>query len=193
MNLDSIIEALLFASAKPCSIKRLSEISGAEADDVKKSLDDLARRLEECESGLMLARHGHEAELITRPEAAEKVGAFLKAEAYGELTRPSLEALTILAYRGPLTRPELEQIRGVQSALILRNLLLRGFIEEHEETRLGQPTYGVAMEFLRALGVASVSELPDYEDLRGNATVADVLSQLDAQSEVEAIDNEQKT
>mgnify|MGYP001582748920 CR=1 FL=1 len=179
MNIDAKLEALLFASAKPCTVKRLAEITGVDADDVKKGLDALAVRLEESGSGLMLVRHGHEAELVTRPDVAEMVGALLKAEAYGELTRPSLEALTILAYRGPLTRPELEQVRGVQSSLILRNLLLRGLIEEHEETRLGQSTYGVTVDFLRALGVSSVSELPDYEDLRGNATVADVLSQLD--------------
>ncbi|MBI4139222.1 SMC-Scp complex subunit ScpB [Candidatus Uhrbacteria bacterium] len=179
MTLDATIEALLFAAAKPCAVKRLAELTGKDADDVKKALATLEERLEEADSGLMLIRHGHEAELVTRPEASAIVSLLLKAEAYGELTRPSLEALTILAYRGPLTRPELEQIRGVQSSLILRNLMMRGLVEEREEMRLGQPKYAVTVDFLRALGLSSVEELADYEELRGHATVVDVLSQLE--------------
>ena len=89
---------------------------------------------------------------------------------HGELSRPSLEALTILAYRGPLTRPELEQIRGVHSSLILRNLLLRGLIEEKEDARLGQPLYSVTLDFLRHIGLASVEELPSTKNCAGIST-----------------------
>ncbi len=126
----------------------------------------------------MLQQHGNEAEPVTRPDAAEAVKNVITMEAVGELSRPSLEALTILAYRGPLTRPELEQVRGVQSSLILRNLMLRGLVEEKEDARLGQPTYAVTFDFLNALGLAGVTDLPDYAELRGHATIQDVLSDI---------------
>jgi len=135
--------------------------------------------LDEAESGVMLQKNGSEYELVTRPEVAEVVSQVVKAEAQGELSRPSLEALTILAYRGPLTRPELEQVRGVQSSMILRNLMIRGLVEEHEDVRLGQPTYAVTFAFLNHLGVASIESLPDYEVLRGHSAVSDVLAQLE--------------
>lgn len=179
MTLDRLIEAVLFATAKPQSIKKLAEILDADPADVKSALDALSTRLDESGSGLMLARNGHDAELVTRPEFAEIVSKVVRSEAAGELTRASLEALTILAYRGPLTRPELEQIRGVQSALILRNLMLRGLVEETEDTRLGQPAYAVTFDLLQRLGLGSVKELPDYDSLHANATVQDMLKQLE--------------
>jgi segregation and condensation protein B len=182
MELDAKLEAIMFAAAKPFTLKRLAELSGASADDVRSAVRNLSTRLEESGGGLMLQENGHEVELVTRPEVAELVSTVVKAEAAGELTRPSLEALTILAYRGPLTRPELEQIRGVQSALILRNLMIRGLVEEKEDSRLGQPTYAVTFEFLNHLGVPSVEALPDYSELRGHQAVADILADMESES-----------
>ncbi|MFH1078311.1 MAG: SMC-Scp complex subunit ScpB [Patescibacteria group bacterium] len=173
------IEAILFASSKPVSIKRFAELLDISADDVIAALKDLSESLDGRESGLMLQRNGHEVQIVTRPEAAEIVKQTVKAEASGELTRPQLEALTILAYRGPMTRPEVEQIRGIQSSLILRNLMMRGLVEEKGDERLGQPVYSVTFEFLNAIGVPSVEGLPEYETLRGHAAVADVLTQLE--------------
>ena len=126
----------------------------------------------------MLQRNGHDVELVTRSEAADLVKQVVNAEAQGELTRAALETLTILAYRGPLTRPELEQIRGIHSAVILRNLLLRGLIEQKEDSRLGQPVYSVTFEFLNHLGLSGVEQLPEYAALHGNATVSQVLADL---------------
>lgn len=183
MNLEAQIEAILFAAAKPFSIRRLAELTNQTPKDVEIAIESMLASLNDAESGVMLQRNGNDVELVTRPEAAEVVAQVVKAEAQGELSRPSLEALTILAYRGPLTRPELEQVRGVQSSMILRNLQLRGLVEEREDTRLGQPTYAVTFEFLNHLGVASVSELPEYESLRGHAAVSDVLAQLEPKDE----------
>ena len=183
MNLEAQIEAILFAAAKPFSIRRLAELTNQTPKDVEVAIESMLASLNDAESGVMLQRNGNDVELVTRPEAAEVVAQVVKAEAQGELSRPSLEALTILAYRGPLTRPELEQVRGVQSSMILRNLQLRGLVEEREDTRLGQPTYAVTFEFLNHLGVASVSELPEYESLRGHAAVSDVLAQLEPKDE----------
>ena len=179
MILSATIEAILFASAKPYSVKRLMELTSGSLEEVQAALEELGRNLDSHDSGVMLQRHGHEVELVTRPETADVIKQVVSSETQGELTRASLEALTILAYRGPLTRPELEQIRGVQSSMILRNLMMRGLVEEKEDTRLGQPTYAVTFEFLNHLGVPSVEALPDYATLRGHQAIADVLAQLE--------------
>lgn len=181
MTLDQRIEAILFASAKPFTVKRLAEVTKAAPDDVQAALVALEERLSGSGSAVMLQRSGHAVELVTRPEAADDVSLVVSEEAAGELTRPSLEALSILSYCGPMTRAELEQIRGVHSALILRNLMLRGLVEEREEGKLGQPLYAVTFDFLNHLGLQSVEALPDYEALRGHSTISDVLHDLEKQ------------
>ena len=178
-DLSALLEAILFAAAQPLGLKRLAVLTESKKEDVKHALTELRGRLEESGSGIMLLMHGDEAELVTRPEMAETVRAVLKAEMQGELSRPSLEALAILAYRGPMTRPELEQIRGVQSALILRNLMLRGLVEMKEEVRLGQPMYAVTIEFYKHLGMGKPEELPEYESLRGHSAVVQGLEELE--------------
>ncbi len=178
MTLDQTIEAILFAAAKPHSVKRLAELTSSEVADVEIALKALAERLDSSGSGIMLQKKGHDYELVTRPDAAEIVSHVVNEEAQGELTRAALEALTILAYRGPMTRPELEQIRGVHSSIILRNLMLRGLVEEQETDRFGQMMYAVTFDFLNHLGMKSVEDLPDYQELRGHAAISDVLAQL---------------
>ncbi|MCC7522928.1 SMC-Scp complex subunit ScpB [Candidatus Uhrbacteria bacterium] len=178
MNLSSRLEAILFAAAQPLSKKRLMDVTGADAKELESAFKELAERHGK-ESGIVLVVHGNEYELVTNPDAAEEVRAVLKAEQQGELSRPSLEALAILAYRGPMTRPELEQIRGVQSSMILRNLMLRGLVEMREEQKLGQPVYEVTAEFYKHIGYTSPSELPDYEALRGHSAVVQALQELE--------------
>jgi segregation and condensation protein B len=177
MSLDQRLEAILFAGAKPYGVKRLAEITDSASKDVEAGLKELEERLRD--TGLMLQRSGSEAQMVTRPEFAEDVNRVVREEAEGELTRASLEALTILAYRGPLTRPELEQIRGVHSSVILRNLMIRGLVEEKEDKRLGQPVYAVTFDFIRHLGLKSLEDLPKYEELRGHENVVDVLKDLE--------------
>jgi segregation and condensation protein B len=177
-SLERMLEAVLFAGARPFSVRRLAELCDAPSKDVDAALESLEKRLED--TAVMIQRSGADVQLVTRPEYAEVVKQVVRDEIAGELTRPSLETLTILAYRGPLTRPEIEQIRGVHSSLILRNLLLRGLVEETTDARLGQPTYAVTFDFLRHLGLKSADELPDYAELRGHENVMDVLKDLEA-------------
>lgn len=178
MNLDQTIEAVMFAGAKPFTVKRLCEIAEAEPEQTKQALADLGKRLDESGSAMMLQNIGHEYELVSRPEFAPAVSQVVNEETQGELTRAALEALTILAYRGPMTRPELEQIRGVHSSVIIRNLMMRGLVEEKSDQRLGQPLYAVTFEFLNHLGLSGAEGLPDYAELRGHAVISDMLEQL---------------
>ncbi len=186
MKHDALIEAILFATAQPMSARKLGEVLSLAPEQVEEALQALQDRLETSESGLSLVRSGQMAELVTHPEAAGVVRSVMKQDVQGELTKPSLESLAVLAYRGPMTRPELEQIRGVQSALIIRNLLLRGLIEQKEDVRLGQPTYGVTVAFYKHLGLSGPGDLPDYETLRGNSAVDQVLKELVADEQKDA-------
>ena len=174
-------EAVLFASARSWSVKKLADALEASQEETHAAVQLLAQRLEETQSALQIVQQGNEIELVTRGEYAVLLRQVFTQEAAGELSRPSLETLAILAYRGPLTRPELEQIRGVQCAMILRNLSLRGLIEQGSEGRIGQPTYQVTLDFLEHLGLSSLSELPDFQTLHHSSVVEDLLQPLDEQ------------
>ncbi len=179
MSVKSEIESLLFVSSRPLSAKRLAEASGHSKKEVEEALEALAAEYDAREgSGVMLLRNGDEVQLATAPDNAEMVKAFLKDESFGELTRPALETLTIVGYRGPLTKAELEQIRGVNCSLILRNLMIRGLVET-EGGRTDDPsapaTYRVTFDFLRYLGIRQMSELPEYENLRSDENLQKLL------------------
>lgn len=179
MNPTSLIESLLFVSSRPLTAKRLAEASGLSKEEVRAALEALIADYDAREnSGTVLLRHGDEVQLATAPANAEAVKAFLKDESFGELTRPALETLTIVGYRGPLTKAELEQIRGVNCSLILRNLMIRGLVET-EGGRADDPaapaTYRVTFDFLRYLGLRQISELPDYESLRSDENLQKLL------------------
>lgn len=181
MNLDAQLEAVLFVSGGPVTLRWLGGLLGISVAEVEAALLTLETRLKEG-SGLTLVRHGNEVELVTHPDTAEIVRRVSKLEAQAELSKASLEALSILAYRGPLTRAELEQIRGVQSAIILRNLMLRGLVETREEARLGQPVFQVTMDFVKHLGLTRLEDLPDFMTLHTHPTVEQVLDQLEPKS-----------
>jgi segregation and condensation protein B len=100
----------------------------------------------------------------------------------GELTRPQLETLTIIAYRGPITKPEIEQIRGINCSLIIRNLLMRGLVEEAESAEKLQPVYSVSGDFVRHLGLHAIGELPEYASFHENEKMTQMLSELEQQS-----------
>ncbi len=133
----------------------------------------LAERLKASGSGVILVRVDDELRMGSSPEATETVEKFVKDETTGELTRPQLETLTVIAYRGPVGKAELEQIRGVNCTIILRNLMMRGLIEEEIENAL--PIYRVSMEFMRHLGVGSPADLPDYATLSRDKRIEDIL------------------
>ena len=184
MSLRSEIESLLFVSSRPLSIKRLVDVTGHKKDEVVEAVEELTKDYAAREdSGVAILKNGEEIQLATSPDNAEKVKAFLKDESFGELTRPALETLTIVGYRGPLTKAELEQIRGVNCSLILRNLLIRGLVETKDEARADGPTtlYSVTFDFIRYLGIREVAELPEYENLRSEENLKKLLESQAAQ------------
>lgn len=181
--LTTSIESMLFASAKPTPIATIKKTLDISDEILKEAIEDIRSRFNTDESGIHLIEQDGKLQFTTNPNQAELLGKFLKTEVSGELTRPSLETLTIIAYRGPITKPEIEQIRGVNCSLILRNLLMRALIEEKEDKERLQPVYSVSPKFLRHLGLHSLEELPDYEALHSNEKITQMIEELSEVSE----------
>ena len=162
MSIQSKIESILFVASKPISVKRMASVLKTSAKEVAASLAELRAKYNQPDSGIALLQNGEEWQMAANAENKEVSENFLKSEVSGELTRPQLETLTVISYCGPITKPELEQIRGVNCGLILRNLMLRGLVKENEDSANLLPTYEITMDYLRHLGLNSLAELPDY-------------------------------
>lgn len=176
MSLPAKIESLLFVSAEPLSLERIGKIAQEKKKDAAAALAELLLKYAPgANVGMTLVKIGDNYQLLTNPRHASIVSRYLKADRDFELTEPGLETLAIIAYRGPLTKPEIEQIRGVNCALILRNLLLRALIEKIGGQEESLSRYQITHEFLRFLGVSEVKDLPDYDKLSKDKSLVQIL------------------
>lgn len=162
------IEALLFALGRPLSRAELQKMLGAGAEEVEAGLKSLADK----KGGVVLLDDGKEVELRTSGDSAALIERIRKEEYARDIGKAGLEALSAVLYRGPLTRSEIDFIRGVNSSQTLRTLTLRGLVRkvEKDETlpagRRGSFLYEPTTELLAELGVARAGDLPDYAEVR---------------------------
>lgn len=162
-KLQSIIESILFVSGEPIKLAKLAKITGVELEKVELALEVLGSRYASLESGLSLLRKGDEVQLASKPENAESVESLVKSELADSLSNPAVEVVSIIAYRGPISKTEIEAIRGVNCSYTLRNLLLRGLIERSDNPRDSRGyVYSISFDFLKKLGLESVKNLPQY-------------------------------
>lgn len=166
MSLLMQLESILFVASKPLGVKKIAKVLGKSEAEVTDALKQLTQKYDESSSGILLFNNNDEWQLVSNPTNKSVTENFVKAEISGELTRPQLETLTVISYCGPITKPELEQIRGVNCSLILRNLMMRGMVKETEDLTNLLPKYEATMDYLRHLGLNSLNELPDFEELR---------------------------
>ncbi len=165
MTLDARIEALLFFKAEPVSLENLGKILNVTSDSLLAALSELEAKLKD--RGLQLVYSGGAVMLGTSGEASEMIEALTKEELNKDLGKAGLETLTIVLYKGPLTRAEIDFIRGVNSAFILRHLLVRGLID-----RIANPNdqrsylYEASFDLLSLLGVSKKEDLPWYAKFR---------------------------
>lgn len=176
MSIQSQIETILFVASKPLSFKKIAKVLQVEENVVTDALKELAVKYNQAESGIMVLQNNDDYQMVSNPDNKLAAENFLKAEVSGELTRPQLETLTVVSYCGPITRPELDQIRGVNCSLILRNLMMRGLIKENDDNNSLLPKYEVTMEYLRHLGLNNITELPDYEKLHQHQHITGALT-----------------
>lgn len=165
MSPISLIEGYLFTQPEAASERLIAKVCGASLADVREALKALQEQYRGEERGIHLLEHEGSWQLVTAAHVSDLIKGALQDEETSELTRPSLEALSIIAYRGPVSRAEIEYVRGVQSSLILRNLMIRGLVEETGEAE--NPHYHVTPAFLRSVGVTKIEELQKYAELHG--------------------------
>lgn len=177
VTLQQQLEAILFVLAKPVSFHKLAKWTNTTAQEVEAALQAYAQTT--TERGIQVTITNSEAQLTTAAAVHDIVAQIVKDERSGELTKPSLETLSIIAYRSPITKAELEAIRGVNCTLILRNLLIRGLITETMDALKAVEVYDITPEYLQLLGVQSVKELPEYERLHRDIQIGERLALLE--------------
>jgi segregation and condensation protein B len=168
----AVIEALIFVSEEPLSAKTIVDVLKEDREVVEQALSELARDFNDRNGGLQLREVAGGWQLTTRPEYHEHVRAFLRTRPSAKLTLASLETLAVIAYRQPVTVPEILEIRGVQSPSAIKTLLDKKLIvAKGRKDTVGRPMmYGTSKEFLMQFGLKDLSELPsieDFEDLAG--------------------------
>lgn len=177
MSLKSKIESLLFIAGKPLTTKKIAENIKAKENEVSIALKELQTEYANRQSGVQIFYTGHKWQMGTAGENTKVIENFVKEEFTGELTRPQLETLTVIAYRGPITKQELEIIRGVSCGLILRNLSIRGLTDEEYNTTRKETYYRISIDFLRYLNLNSTTALPNYEQLHQHEVIQTLLQQ----------------
>lgn len=162
-RLINALEAILFASPGPAAVDQLAEAVGADPAQVNHALAEMER--EYRDRGLRLQSHRGGVQLTTAPDFAEPVQRFLQLDSRTRLSRAALEVLAIVSYRQPVTRPQIDAIRGVNSDTSLRTLLRHGLIEETGRSPgPGRPIlYATGTEFLQHFGLGSLAELPNLD------------------------------
>jgi segregation and condensation protein B len=172
------IEAILFASGTPQGLNRLAKILNVNKDEILSALDALEDRYRLPGSALGIMRLEGAVQLATKGEYAPVIEALRKGELEETLSRATLETLAVIAYRAPVTRADIDAIRGVNSNFTLRHLLIRGLIE-----REGNPhdsrgyIYRPTFDFLKIIGVEKLSDLPEYDALSRDERLTNLLSE----------------
>jgi segregation and condensation protein B len=163
-NLKGQIESILLVAEKPVSAKEIASCTGSMNVNVQKALAELIKDYQE--RGIKIIKKGEYYIMATDPQHTDVVSRFLNEELRHDLTPAAIEALSIVTYKQPITRGEIEEIRGVNSDQVVRNLLIRGLIAEigRRETP-GRPIlYGTTMEFLQFFGLSSEKDLPEFKE-----------------------------
>jgi segregation and condensation protein B len=160
ISLPSMLEGLLFVAAEPVAPLQLAAALDLNVTEVEKGLDELEEQL--VGRGIRLQRHSGRVQLTTAPEVADSIERFLGLEATSRLSRAALEALAIIAYQQPVTRPGVDAIRGVNSDGVIKSLLSKGLLQEVGRAEgPGRPIlYGTTPEFLQHFGLSGLTELP---------------------------------
>ncbi len=193
-ELTSLVEALLFVSERPVPAKELASfIDQASVDQVKEAISSLTNRYAMTNGGLQVEEVAGGFRLSTRPELGESVKEFFRIKNRQKLSRAALETCAIVAYKQPITNPEIQEIRGVSADGVLRTLLERRLIRiVGRKDTVGKPMlYGTTRLFLEHFGLAALDELPPVEefgDLMGDGSSEHLAAALDRLPGGDAVD-----
>lgn len=174
-ELKSIAEALIFVADEPISAKAIADVIDADRDAVEKAIAALVEEYEARKGALQLREIAGGWQIATRPEHHEDIRTYLKSRPSAKLSLASLETLAVIAYKQPVTVPEILEIRGVQSPSAIKTLLdKRLIVAKGRKETVGRPMmYGTSKDFLIQFGLKDLTELPsieDFQDLAGGET-----------------------
>jgi segregation and condensation protein B len=167
LPLKSLVEGLLFVADEPVPVARLATITETDENSVAAALEELADEYQENRRGFRLQFKRGKVQMVSAPDAADAIRRFLDLELTSKLSPAALEALAVVAYRQPVTRAEVERVRGVNSDSVLKTLSTRGLIEiQGRLEQVGRPIiFGTTFEFLQQFGLSNVDQLPPLEGL----------------------------
>ncbi len=174
----SVLESVLFAYGEPVKLEKLKDILGLSLEVTKELISSYESKiLQDASAGLVLIKADDEVQLGTKPQNHAHLEKFLKQDIEEELSSASVEVLTIILYRGPISRSGVDFIRGVNSSYVLRVLLMRGLVqrEKHGLSFLYRPSF----DLLKLLGLSNQKDLPEFEVL--NQRLSDLVKQTEAQ------------
>lgn len=162
LSLEDQVEGLLFVAPGPVTSQQIASSLERTVKEIDTTLDSLKKQYGE-RGGLYLQIHKGKIQLTTKPGLSPVIEKFLGLQATSRLSRAGIETLAIIAYKQPVTRPKLDDVRGVNSDGVIKSLLSKGLIEELGRAEgPGRPIiYGTTSEFLQYFGLASLEDLPE--------------------------------
>jgi segregation and condensation protein B len=165
ISLSALVESILYAAGEPAPVSAIAIALDASVQDVESALEELNTAF--GSRGVRIQRQGNKVQLVTAPEAAERVQRFLGLESTNRLSTAALETLAIIAYRQPITKPQIEMLRGVNCDGVMATLEARNLVQElGRADTVGHPMrYGVSFDFLQYFGLKGTHELPAVEHL----------------------------
>lgn len=174
---EAAIEAILFASGEPISVKRLADTVEVEEETVYKICKTLQDRKKTEQSGICIVELNDSFQMCTNPDFADYVKKALEIKKNIPLSQAAMEVLAIIAYNQPVTKSFVEQVRGVESSQIVNNLVEKGLVEEAGRLDVpGRPiSYKTSMNFLRCFGLSGLDKLPPLPDENGQVMLDEVV------------------
>ena len=170
MHLEKQIEAVLFYKAEPIKKTALADFFDTSVETIEETILTLQNAL--SERGIRVTTTDTHVQLVTAPEVGEMIESMRKAELKNDIGKAGAETLAIILYRGPISRTEVDKIRGVNSAFIIRNLLIRGLVERRNHPNDSRSfTYAATPSLLNHLGITRREELPDFETIMNTLDV----------------------
>ena len=184
----AMVEAVLFAAAEPIEYNKLSTVLGMDDEQILLCLDALQNKYEADDSGICLLKLDTKYQLCSKKEYVDAVRDVLDLKRNAPLSQAAFEVLAIVAYNQPITKPYIEQIRGVDCSGVVNTLCQRGLVEEKGRLDLpGRPLlYGTTKNFLRCFSISDLSELPPLPKNDNEQT--DIGEQLEIQDEENEFD-----
>jgi segregation and condensation protein B len=188
IKLKYLVEGLLFASGEPISIDKLTNLLSSTKEDIENSILELINGYQQENRCFDIIKNGSENkilyQIVTNKNISSLVQKLNNTVLEGDLTKSALDVLSIVMYRAPLNRAEIDDIRGVNSSYILRSLVLRGLINRYQNPeRRNEYLYEPSFELLKHLGINDASCLPDFEELHSSSLKDLIQESLDLEKE----------